>query len=140
MKETNRLVQFFHINFTWERGRLACIFTAGGTPALPDSAKWASYLGPILKDRKFYKVNEITCPLTHLLYFICGPKLISVLEQDNLQKAHHPKGLTTSNARADGIIVSGTMQSPKYPGSIPLKGRSKPFNFVIRQKRYSFFI
>jgi len=36
-------------NFIWERGRLACIFIAGGTPALPDRTKWASYLGPIPK-------------------------------------------------------------------------------------------
>ena len=36
-------------NLTWERGRLARIVTAGGTPALLDIAKWVSYLKPIPK-------------------------------------------------------------------------------------------
>jgi hypothetical protein len=51
------------INLTWERGRLARIVTAGGTPALPDIAKWASYLRPVPKELvlspEFHKILDL---------------------------------------------------------------------------------
>jgi hypothetical protein len=47
-------------SLTWERGRPACIFTAGGTPALPDISKWASYLSPFPKLSRVMSVADIT--------------------------------------------------------------------------------
>nr|WP_319575247.1 hypothetical protein [uncultured Desulfobacter sp.] len=55
-------------NSTWERGRPTCIFTAGGTPALPDIAKWASYLRPLPK--RFLTVYLIILGIALGLFFI----------------------------------------------------------------------
>ena len=59
-------------NLTWERGRLARIFTARGTPALPDIAKWASYLRPVPNRLTciliLLCIDAMACPYAGLIY------------------------------------------------------------------------